>query len=314
MKDEFFDDMNEALANLKKSREDAMKLLFESKSEPKPSIEIIEKTSDLAISKVGVVPIINKTDKLDNVDIPFVESVAFNSEKTSNDIEMLSGDMHNALSDLKSAKQKAFELLFKDDNQPSNETIEITSTSAVELALPVNESVKTEINIEKSGFEIQEIEEAEKDFSGIKFEEKDFFPKSATTQLCNTFALHFDTKPLVEEYTEMTNENPTQIDRLLDYVNFLEKKFSTDGNNPLDRFILNEPKLKIENFGNSHENNDLSIKSTSFDIDIVTENMAKIYFKQGNKEKAVEIYKRLSLKNPQKMSYFAEKISEIENQ
>lgn len=42
--------------------------------------------------------------------------------------------------------------------------------------------------------------------------------------------------------------------------------------------------------------------------DTVTEAMAEVYLSQGKTEKANEIYKKLSLQNPSKSSYFAEKI------
>ncbi len=42
--------------------------------------------------------------------------------------------------------------------------------------------------------------------------------------------------------------------------------------------------------------------------DIVTEAMAQVWLHQGNKAKAIEIYRKLSLLNPSKSSYFATKI------
>lgn len=44
------------------------------------------------------------------------------------------------------------------------------------------------------------------------------------------------------------------------------------------------------------------------DTEVVTEAMAEVYLSQGKPEKANEIYKKLSLQNPSKNSYFAEKI------
>ena len=42
--------------------------------------------------------------------------------------------------------------------------------------------------------------------------------------------------------------------------------------------------------------------------DIVTETMAEVWAKQGNREKAMEIYNKLSLLNPSKRAYFAAKV------
>lgn len=45
--------------------------------------------------------------------------------------------------------------------------------------------------------------------------------------------------------------------------------------------------------------------------DVVTESMAEVWLKQGATEKAVDVYNKLSLRNPSKSAYFAAKISAI---
>ena len=47
--------------------------------------------------------------------------------------------------------------------------------------------------------------------------------------------------------------------------------------------------------------------------DVVTETMAEVWAKQGNKEKAIEIYNKLSLLNPDKSAYFASLIHQLKN-
>ncbi len=50
-----------------------------------------------------------------------------------------------------------------------------------------------------------------------------------------------------------------------------------------------------------------SIESAS----VVTEAMAEVWLKQGNTEKAIEVYNKLSLQNPSKKAYFAAKIDHL---
>jgi cell fate (sporulation/competence/biofilm development) regulator YmcA (YheA/YmcA/DUF963 family) len=49
------------------------------------------------------------------------------------------------------------------------------------------------------------------------------------------------------------------------------------------------------------------------DREVVTEAMAGVWEKQGNKAKATQIYQKLSLLNPAKSSYFAAKIEQLKN-
>ncbi len=80
--------------------------------------------------------------------------------------------------------------------------------------------------------------------------------------------------------------------------------------------------LKIENpkAGDVDENwesgaiESIIKKSANSDFKIVTETMAQIYLKQGNKEKALQIYRQLLADNPKKSVYFASRISELETE
>jgi len=47
--------------------------------------------------------------------------------------------------------------------------------------------------------------------------------------------------------------------------------------------------------------------------EIVTETMAEVWLKQGNKQKAIETYDKLSLLNPAKSAYFASLIEQVKN-
>lgn len=49
------------------------------------------------------------------------------------------------------------------------------------------------------------------------------------------------------------------------------------------------------------------------DRDVVTETMAEVWIKQGNNQKAMEVYNKLSLLYPSKSRYFAAKIEQLKN-
>ena len=57
-----------------------------------------------------------------------------------------------------------------------------------------------------------------------------------------------------------------------------------------------------------------SAEQSNADAEILTEAMAEVLIKQDKKEKAMEMYQKLSLMNPSKSAYFAAKIESLKNQ
>ena len=85
----------------------------------------------------------------------------------------------------------------------------------------------------------------------------------------------------------------------------------------ITEFIKKEPRIsQVKNpqsESDEQEKDDLSENSTRFYSDIASEYLAEIYVEQGKTDRAIEIYKNLILKFPEKESYFAGLIKKLDN-
>ena len=79
----------------------------------------------------------------------------------------------------------------------------------------------------------------------------------------------------------------------------------------IDRFLrLDDYRIVAESDGAEE---DITIEAEFDDEDdLVSEDLAEVYLAQGLKSAAIEIYRKLSLLNPEKSIYFAEKIEKLE--
>lgn len=79
----------------------------------------------------------------------------------------------------------------------------------------------------------------------------------------------------------------------------------------IDRFLQQED-LRIVADEEGDEPEVTTEPELAADDDVVSEQLAEIYAAQGLHDKAIEIYRKLSLRNPEKSVYFAELIGNIE--
>ena len=79
----------------------------------------------------------------------------------------------------------------------------------------------------------------------------------------------------------------------------------------IDKFISKKPKLKVE--VNENESNNNKADNPSNQAGYMTETLAKLYLNQKNYEKAIQSYKILILKFPEKNSYIADQIKNIKS-
>ncbi|NNG27597.1 hypothetical protein [Christiangramia echinicola] len=77
----------------------------------------------------------------------------------------------------------------------------------------------------------------------------------------------------------------------------------------IEEFISKNPKIKPGKIANKAN---LAEQSTTAPESLMTETLAKVYLEQKNYKKAIQAYKILILKNPEKSGFFADQIRAIE--
>ncbi|MGE0076840.1 MAG: tetratricopeptide repeat protein [Bacteroidales bacterium] len=86
-------------------------------------------------------------------------------------------------------------------------------------------------------------------------------------------------------------------------------------NNLIDVFLNSNPKINRPTMpapGEIIENEDISLDSIVESEELASEPLAQIYISQGYFDKAIAVYEKLCLKYPEKNSYFADQIRNIE--
>ncbi len=108
-------------------------------------------------------------------------------------------------------------------------------------------------------------------------------------------------------------------DELLTEIKSSKKKVKPDGPKQkeqieiIEQFIKTQPSIKgkVATEEKALPKDDLSEKSLIYNENIISETLVEILVKQGKKEKAIEVLKKLIWKFPQKKAYFAAQIEDL---
>jgi tetratricopeptide (TPR) repeat protein len=114
-----------------------------------------------------------------------------------------------------------------------------------------------------------------------------------------------DDKHSFNEWLKLASAKPIQREEeLKKVISPKEEKFKL-----IDKFLQENPKID-PTIQQSTE--DLAKPFTKVNVHLMTETLAKVYVQQKNYKKAIQAYKILILKNPEKSGFFADQIRAIE--
>ena len=194
----------------------------------------------------------------------------------------------------------------------SVETLDLTNAEATQIIDPFLFEEKTEENTLKVEIDIN----APLEFSQ---EEKHSFAEWLKLASFKPIVRE-NTEPEIEQeietsnkHTEITNNTTSSVENIPQNIVKENNESSTKKSNIesslIDNFLKNNP--KISPVKKDTPNINLATKNIISPEDLMTETLAKVYIAQKNYKKAIQAYKILSLKNPEKSGLFADQIRAI---
>ena len=100
-----------------------------------------------------------------------------------------------------------------------------------------------------------------------------------------------------------------EIGKPIPFTSSEPSKKSDDNSHLIDKFIESKPKINPIN--KNLKITDISLDSSTENVSLMTETLAKVYLEQKKYENAIKAYHILSLKYPEKSGFFADRIKAI---
>jgi tetratricopeptide (TPR) repeat protein len=108
------------------------------------------------------------------------------------------------------------------------------------------------------------------------------------------------------------NKGPEKSELVASQLPMSPKNEKEQVDNIVDRFIQTDPRISKPSKAEFFSPIQMARKSVEDNDMIVSETLAKVYIDQGNTEKAIHIFRKLSLLYPDKSTYFAALILKLE--
>lgn len=211
-----------------------------------------------------------------------------------------------------------------DKSESKKEKAEVPKSDAVQTseAIITPPTVEVKVEVQAKANEITKDQEAVSvqaptDSSTlVKLNQQKASEKTAPSKLGKTNQITELEKDLIEirerkqRLAKMLNQQEDDDEQ----TKSSKKKTSKSQVELIEKFIQNEPQFgKPKESGQDSEylQEDLATKKLKYQDEFATETLAALLFKQKKYERALDIYEKLSLKFPEKRTYFALQIQKI---
>ena len=136
--------------------------------------------------------------------------------------------------------------------------------------------------------------------------------QSASNQLGIDSPLAFSKKDRhsFSQWLELTTATPIVREEIKEEKLSHTTKEKEHKNDLIEKFINEKPKIK--SLKNSPQQQNTTQEDSKPSNSLMTETLAKVYLQQKNYKKAIQAYKILILKNPEKSGFFADQIRAVE--
>lgn len=251
----------------------------------------------------------NKTSSPSIETTPKHSKVSFDISSFSADSEVLRNNLWEDLEKLKTSKANYLEFAEADEIKSSQKEAKKTSSKST----PKTSKSKTKASNKVSASTNKTTPKATKSTTkissnkktSIKTEEK-VSKKATPAKKIVKKVTTSKVQPPVEKKAEAKKEDLKKKPLLKEKTSVKEQI------DLIDEFIVKRPSISSKPVTSvDGDQKDLSEKSTSFGDDLISENLAQILVDQGKRQKAIDMYKKLIWKFPQKKGYFASQIEDL---